>query len=184
MTDMNRYALCITHEFFRQSSIRDYTAGKLTVDIRGWDERTEHPTYVPSYNFPLSKLTLQAWYSEKFPPSIHHPAGTYGQELGVDLGAYLLTLASITDYAKPLKAFHKKLDAIQARYGHPQSVGQTLAYVADALGITRFARPNQHRPGGWQSTTDPQDAIAWADRPIAAFHEEKGEKEAKHTSAA
>ena len=70
------------------------------------------------------------------------------------------------------------------QYLRYKAQGQTVAYLADALGITRFARPNQHRPGGWQSTTDPQDAIAWADRPIAAFHEEKGEKEAKHTSAA
>ena len=184
MTGKNRYALCITHESFRQSSIRDYAAGKVTVDIRGWDERAEHPTSVSSYDFPLSKLTLQAWYSEKFPPDAHQPSGVYRLTLGLDLGSDLLTLASFTDYAKPFKAFHKKLDAIQARYGHPQSAGQTLAYVADALGITRFARPNQHRPSGWQSTTDPQDAIAWADRPIAAFHEEKGEKEAKHTSAA
>ena len=184
MVDLSKYALCITHEGFRRHSFDGYNAGKVTVDIRGWDERAEHPTYVSSYDFPLSKLTLQAWYSEKFPPDAPQPSGVYGLTLGLDLGSDLLTLASFTDYAKPLKAFHKKLDAIQARFGCAQSVGQTLAYVADALGMTRFARPNQHRPGGWQSTTDPQDAIAWADRPIAAFHEEKGEKDAKHASAA
>ena len=184
MPDLSKYALCITHEAFRRHSFDDYDAGKVTVDIRGWDERAQHPTYTPSYDFPLAKLTLMAWYSEKFPPDAHQPSGVYGLTLGLDLGSDLLTLASFTDYAKPLKAFHKKLDAIQAKYGYPQSAGQTVAYLADALGITRFARPNQHRPSGWQSTTDPQDAIAWADSPIAAFHEEKGEKEAKHTSAA
>lgn len=186
MPDLSKYALCITHETFRRHSFDDYNAGKVTVDIRGWDDKAQRPTYVPSYDFPLAKLTLMAWYSEKFPPSSHHPSGTYGQELGVDLGADLLTMASLTDYTKPLKALHKKLDAIQARFGYAQSVGQTLAYLADALGITRFARPNEHhRPSLWQSSTDPQDAIRWVDRPIAEFHEAAQQEEKnQHTSAA
>ena len=183
MTDMNRYALCITHEAFRRHSFDDYDAGKITIDIRGWDERAEHPTYTPSYDFPLSKLTLQAWYSEKFPPDAHQPSGVYGLTLGIDLGSDLLTLESLADYAKPLKALHKRLDAIKAKYGYAQSVGQTLAYLAAALEIVRFARPHP-RQNGWQSTTNPQDAINWANEPISIFHAEQEEKKAQHASAA
>ena len=175
MPDLTQYALCVTHESLKRYGIDDYDVGKITVDIRGWDDRAQRPTYLPSYDFPLAKLAITAWYSEKFPANACHPSGTYGDTLGLDLGSDLLTLNSLTAYAKPLKSMQKKLDAIQAKYGYAKSVGQLLAYVAAALGITRFARPNEYYTNKWQSTTCPQDAIQWADSPIAAFHEQHKE---------
>ena len=169
------YALVIAHETMHRQSYDDYDAGKITIDIRGWDAHRQSPTSISDYAFPYHNLQIEGWYSEKF-------SGTYGQSMGIDLGSDLLTLATLERYSKPLKALHKKLDAIAARYGEAKTIGQLLAYVADALTITQFARPNTHYPQGWQGSTDIHDAIAWCDYPIAQFHEAHAAK--KQTSAA
>ena len=164
--DKAEYTFCITHQTLRPCGGDDYAAGKVTIDIRGWNAADRTPCFrYPHAGFQLEKLTINAWYSEKFP-------GTYGHEMGVDLGSDLLMLTDIERYSKPLKMLEKRITAIETKFGPAKTIGQSLAYVASALGLQRFARPNTRYASGWQSTTDCQDAIRWCDLPIAIFHEE------------
>ena len=165
-----QYTFCICHQTHHSYVGDDYAVGRLTIDIRGWNaaERALCFRY-PHPGFPLEKLTIHACYSEKFP-------GTYGHEMGIDLGSDLLTLTDLERYSKPLKMLERKITAIETKFGPAQTIGQSLAYVASALGMQQFAQPNTHYVGGWQSTTDCQDAIRWCDGPIAAFHEEHARK--------
>jgi hypothetical protein len=170
MTTNPVYAFCICHESLK-AQWHDSDSGKLTIDIRGWDERKQSPCSTVDYHdFKYLRLTIQAWYSTKF-------SGVYGQNMGLDMGHDLLTIGAIAFYLKPMKALERKLNAIEKKYGSAKTVGQSLAYVADALGITQFIRPNTRREHGWQSTTETWIAIAWCDDPITQFHEDHKEQE-------
>jgi hypothetical protein len=161
----------ICHTTNRKLSAEDDDSGRITIDLRGWNSQTEQPCAVETWGFPLADIEISAYYSEKF-------SSTYGDRLGLNIHQDTLTLADLERVGRPLRLLHKKLDTIEAKYGHATSVGQLMAYVAAAMGITQFARPNARRHSGWQHTTSVADAIQWCDAPIAQFHAEHADRRA------